>query len=77
MTSIHEVSCMDPKDFDVLITDIGHHTLENEISEVIGVPYLTSATNFTANTKAKIGEAIIYGRNLPTIVPCVVNLFHG
>lgn len=56
LTDIHDVSSMDPKDYDVLVTDISHHTLEYEISDTIGVPYLTPTTKFAANTEVKLAE---------------------
>jgi hypothetical protein len=35
---------VDPKDSDVLITDIDNDTLRSEISKLAGIPYLKEAT---------------------------------
>jgi len=35
---IHDIGPVDPKDYDVLITDIDDHKLHSEISDLVGIP---------------------------------------
>lgn len=42
-----------PADYDVLITDVSHQTLETTIAEV-GIPYLSQATETDAKEKIKV-----------------------
>ena len=49
---IHDIGPVDPKEYDVLITDIKDHTLHNEISDLVGIPYLKEATKEEADKKA-------------------------
>lgn len=37
---IHDIGPVDPKDYDVLITDVDNHVLQTEISELVGIPYI-------------------------------------
>ncbi|KAF8455263.1 hypothetical protein BDZ91DRAFT_746834 [Kalaharituber pfeilii] len=69
---IHDVGGVDPKDFDVLITDVNDESLRNEISQVVGIPYLAKATEADANEVLKAGHGLIYGRKLRTIFPAAV-----
>jgi hypothetical protein len=49
---IHDIGGTDPKDYDVLITDIDNDTLRSEISELVGIPYLNEATKDEADNVA-------------------------
>jgi len=49
---IHDIGGVDPNDYDVLITDVNDHTLHNEISDLVGIPYLKEATKEEADKKA-------------------------
>ena len=40
LVDLHDIRPMDPKDYDVLITDIDNETLENEILDYVGIRYL-------------------------------------
>jgi hypothetical protein len=70
---IHDIGGVDPKDYDVLITDVNDNKLRTEISELVGIPYLKEATKDEANNKVKIGHGIIYGMKQRTIFPCIVS----
>lgn len=70
---IHDIGGIDPKDFDVLITDIDEEKLRSEIAEVMGIQFLAKATEEDANTVVEIGHGYIFGRNVRTIFPCVVS----
>ena len=41
---VHDIGPVNPKDYDVLITDIDDHKLHSEISDLVGIPYLKEAT---------------------------------
>jgi hypothetical protein len=69
---IHDIGGVDPKDFDILITDIDHGKLQHEIAEAVGIAYHLEATKEDANRIIEAGDCIIYGRNLRTIFPAVV-----
>jgi len=70
---IHDIGGVDPKDYDVLITDVNDNKLRTEVSELVGIPYLKEATKDEANEKVKIGHAIIYGIKQRSIFPCIVS----
>jgi hypothetical protein len=72
---IRDIGGPDPKDFDVLITDIDDEKLRTEVADVMGIPYLVKATGADANTVVRIGRGYISGRNIRTMFPCVVT--HG
>ena len=64
---------MNPKEFDVLITDVTAYTLRYDVAETIGIPYLQEGTMDEANTKIDTGQAILHGDNKHRIIfPCVV-----
>ena len=44
---IHDIRGPDPKDYDVILTDVDYDTLKAEISELGGIPYLQKATSTT------------------------------
>jgi hypothetical protein len=69
---IHDVGGVDPKDYDVLITDVNDETLRTEVSQVVGIPYLAKATEADANEALKVGHGYIYGRKLRTTFPAIV-----
>jgi hypothetical protein len=64
---------VDPKDYDVLITDVNDNKLRTEVSELVGIPYLKEAIKDEANDKVKIGHGIIYGMKQRSIFPCIVS----
>lgn len=70
---IHDVGGVDPKDYDVLITDIDSNKLRSEIAEVIGILYLAKASEADANKVIEIGHGIVYGPKFRTSLPCVVS----
>jgi hypothetical protein len=70
---IHDVGGVDPKDFDILITDVNEGKLRSEIAEVVGIQYFAKATKAEANNVVEIGHGIIYGTKLRTIFPCIVS----
>jgi len=70
---IHDIGGVDPKDYDVLITDVDDNILRTEVSELVGIPYLKEATKDEANDKVRIGHCIIYGMKQRTIFPCIVS----
>jgi hypothetical protein len=69
---IHDIGPVDPKDYDVLLTDITDNMLRIDIAEIVGIPYLDKATEGDANKLVEIGHGILYGQRLRTIFPCVV-----
>jgi hypothetical protein len=73
---IHDIGPVDPKDYDVLLTDINDNILRADVAELVGIPYLEKATKDDANNVVTIGHGIIYGKTLRTIFPCVVS-FQG
>jgi hypothetical protein len=70
---IHDIGGVDPKDYDVLLTDINDNTLRSDVAEIVGIPYLDKATEGDANKVPEIGHGILYGQRLRTIFPCVVS----
>ncbi|KAH0609461.1 uncharacterized protein H6S33_012947 [Morchella sextelata] len=50
---IHDIG-RDPSDYDVLITDIKHETLETTIAEELGIPYLSKATDAQAEEVVEV-----------------------
>jgi hypothetical protein len=70
---IHDVGNVDPKDYDVLITDVNDEKLQSEIAKVMGIPYHTKATEADANKVVKISDGIVYGRMLRMKFLCVVS----
>jgi len=44
---------VDPKDYDVLITDMNNDTLHSEISKLVDIPYLEEATKDEADCCAQ------------------------
>jgi hypothetical protein len=71
---VHDISGVDPKDYDVLITEIDHSTLHSEISKLVDIPYLKEATKDEADKVAKEIRGFFYGRTLRMIFPCVLTI---
>lgn len=71
---IHDIGPVDPKDYDVLITDIDDHTLHNEISDIVGIPYLKEATKEEADKVADSLRGFVYGKKFRMILPCVLKI---
>jgi len=71
---IHDIGGVDPNDYDVLITDVNDHTLHNEISDLVGIPYLKEATKEEADKVADSLRGFLYGRKYRMILPCVVKI---
>jgi len=71
---IHDIGPVDPKDYDVLITDIKDHTLHNEISDLVGIPYLKEATKEEADKEADSLPGFVYGDKYRMILPCVLKI---
>ena len=69
---IHDIS-RNAKDYDVLISDIKHETLEKIISEELGIRYLSEATESQVKEVVKVGRGYIYGKTFRTIIPFVVS----
>jgi len=64
---IHDISSVDPKDFDVLLSDVDN-TLHSEISKLVGIPYLKEATKDEADKVAWKINSLLYGRTFRMIV---------
>jgi hypothetical protein len=71
---IHDIGPVDPKDYDVLITDVTDHTLHNEISDLVGIPYLKEATKEEADKVAESLRGFVYGRKYRMMLPCVLKV---
>jgi hypothetical protein len=71
---IHDIGGVDPNDYDVLIPDVNDHTLHNEISDLVGIPYLKEATKEEADKVADSLHGFLYGRKYRMILPCVVKI---
>jgi len=69
---IHDIG-RDPNDYDVLITDVKHETLETTIAEELGIPYLSRATESQAKKVVQVGNGYIYGSKFRGIIPLVVS----
>lgn len=70
---IHDIGTTDPRDFDVLFTDVTDSTLRSEVAEVVGMPYLQRANEAEANEVVITGQGFIYGSKYRMIFPCVVS----
>jgi hypothetical protein len=69
---VHDIGDVDPKDYDVLITDVNNNTLHSEISELAGIPYLKETTKDEADKVVRELPAFLYGERFRMILPCVV-----
>ena len=71
---IHDIGGVDPKDFDVLLTDLSDNTLRSEVADIVGIPYLQEATEDEANKVVKAVQVFIYGAKYRTIFRCTVGM---
>jgi hypothetical protein len=69
-TDIHDAEVVEPKDYDVLMTDITDKILRSEIAKLAGVAYLEKAAKDEIN-KVDIGHGFLY--KFRPIFPCVVS----
>lgn len=70
---VHDVGGLNPKDYDVLFTDVNYNILRGEISVLGGIPYLQKATKTEAETVVEEGKAMVFGPQLRVIFPAVVS----
>lgn len=70
---VHDVEGLNPKDYDVLITDVNYNLLRGEISALVGIPYLQEAGRTEAETIVDEGKALVFGTHLRVIFPAVVS----
>lgn len=47
---VHDVGGLNPKDYDVFLTDVNYNLLQGKISVLGGIPYLQKATRTEAET---------------------------
>src|SRR3954447_7411245 len=71
---LHDIRGVNPKDYDVLITDMNNETLESEISELVGIPYLMEATKDEADKVAEEIRGFTYGWKRRQMLPCVLGI---
>jgi len=71
---VHDIAGVDPKDYDVLITDMDNDTLHSDISKLLNIPYLKEATKDETAEVAKEIHGFMYGQKLGMIFPCVVSI---
>jgi hypothetical protein len=69
---IHDVVGVQPKDYDILLSDIDKNTLHTDISKVVGIPYLKEATKDEADKVAREINGVFYGETFRMIFPCVL-----
>ena len=70
---IHDVTGLQPSEFNVLISDITHKTLESTISQDIGMDYLSKAEEPDANRVLESVTGYIRRLGHRALVPLVVN----
>lgn len=70
---LHDIGGVDPMDYDVLISDVNHEKLRDEVADIVGIQYHAKATKEDANKVVEIGNCYIYGRKFRTIFPAVVD----
>jgi len=68
----YDIRVPDPKDFDVLISDVDDEKLRHEITEIVGIPYHSVAKKKEAKKEIEIGDCYLYGPSYRTIFPTVV-----
>jgi hypothetical protein len=71
---VHDIGGVDPKDHDVLITDMNNETLKSEISELVGIPYLREATKDEADKVAEEIRGFTHGWKRHQMLPCVLGI---
>ncbi|KAG0131918.1 hypothetical protein HOY82DRAFT_669667 [Tuber indicum] len=63
---IHVIGGFNPKDFDVLISDIGASQLKHEVADTAGIPYHSPAAEQEANTAVQVGNSVPNRPGCPT-----------
>ncbi|KAI9766926.1 MAG: hypothetical protein M1840_006223 [Geoglossum simile] len=71
---IHDIGGVDPKDYDILITDVDNDILESKISELAGVSYLEEVKKDEADNMPDKITGFIYGRKFRMILPCLLGV---
>ena len=71
---IHDIGGVDPKDYDVLLSDMDNNTLHSEISKLVGIPYLEEATKDEADKVIEEINGFLYGPKHHLILPCVLSI---
>jgi hypothetical protein len=70
---IHDLVGVQPKDYDVVLSDMDKDTLHTDISKVVGIPYLKEATKDDADKVAREINGALYGETFCMIFPCVLS----
>ena len=71
---IHDIGGVDPKDYDVLLTDMDNDTLHSGVSKRVGIPYLEEATKDEADKVPGEINGFLYGAKSRPILPCVLSI---
>jgi hypothetical protein len=71
---VHDISGMNPEDYDISITEVDNNTLHSEISKLVDIPYLKEATKSEADKVGKEIHGFYYGRSRCMIFPCVLSI---
>jgi hypothetical protein len=71
---IHDIGGVNPKDYDVLITDVDNNMLHSDISKKAGIAYLMEATKEEADKVAGDIRGFVYGRKFRLILPCILSI---
>jgi hypothetical protein len=71
---IHDVGGVDPKDYDVLLSDMDNNTLRSEVSKRAGIPYLQEASKDEADEVPGEINGFFYGPKSRMILPCVLSI---
>ena len=67
---IHDIA-RGPRDYDVLITNINHETLETTIAEELVIPYLSVVTECQDKEVVQEGKGYIHWQKYKAIVPFI------
>ena len=70
---IHDVTGIQPSEYDVLVSDIQHETLETTIAQDLGISYLSKAEEADANYVVESITGYIRRSGHRALVPMVVN----
>jgi hypothetical protein len=70
---IHDITGVNPKDYDVLFSDVGEDTLHTNISKLVGIPYLKEATKEEVDKVVDEINGTLYGEAFRMILPCVLS----
>jgi hypothetical protein len=70
---IHDVVGVQPKGYDVLLSDVDKDTLHTGISKVVGIPSLKEATKDEADKVAREINGVLYGESFRVIFPCILS----